>query len=78
MPGRIRDAVERLGRRRIATDENGDYVDDPNADDDYRAGGEVALDPEADLATTRLRRPSRRRLAADADRRDAAGRLLRP
>ena len=29
VPGRIRDAVERLGQRRIPTDENGDYADDP-------------------------------------------------
>ena len=67
VPARIRDAVEGIGRRRIPTDENGDYPDDPHADDDYRAGGEVALDPAADLSTTRLRRPSRRRQAADAD-----------
>ena len=76
VPGRIRDAFDGLGQRRIPTDENGDYSDDPVADDDYRAGGEVALDPEADLATTRLRRPSRRRQAADADRRFAARRGL--
>ena len=66
VPGRIRDVFDGLGQRRIPTDENGDYVDDPDAAD-YRAGGEVALDPDADLATTRLRRPSRRRQAADAD-----------
>ncbi len=36
-------------------------------DEDYRAGGVVPLDDDVDLAaTTRLRRPSRRRQAADA------------
>ena len=64
VPGRIRDAVGRLGERRIPTDENGEY-DDGSAD--YRTGGEVQLDPEADLSTTRLRRPSRRRQAADTE-----------
>src|SRR6478735_5989577 len=64
VPGRIRDAVGRLGERRIPTDENGEY-DDGSAD--YRTGGEVQLDPDADLSTTRLRRPSRRRQAADTE-----------
>ena len=57
VPGRIRDGFDRLRDRRIPTDENGEYPDD------YRAGGEVDLDAEADLSTTRLRRPSRRRQA---------------
>src|SRR6478736_1957396 len=62
VPNRIRDAVDRLGARQVGAD--GDDSDD------YRTGAEVTLDPEADLATTRLRRPSRRRQAAAAD--DAA------
>ena len=61
VPNRIRDAVDRLGARRGGSD----YDDDDS--DDYRTGAEVTLDPEADLATTRLRRPSRRRQAAAAD-----------
>ena len=63
VPHRIRDSIDRLRDRRIPTDENGDYIDP----DDYRTGGAVDLDPEADLSTTRLRRPSRRRQASDAD-----------
>jgi S-DNA-T family DNA segregation ATPase FtsK/SpoIIIE len=59
VPNRIRDAVDRLGARQGGAD-----CDDS---DDYRTGAEVTLDPEADLATTRLRRPSRRRQAAAAD-----------
>jgi S-DNA-T family DNA segregation ATPase FtsK/SpoIIIE len=59
VPNRIRDAVDRLGARQVGAD--GDDSDD------YRTGAEVTLDPEADLATTRLRRPSRRRQAAAAD-----------
>src|SRR6478752_84674 len=59
VPNRIRDAVDRLGARQGGAD-----CDDS---DDYRTGAEVTLDPETDLATTRLRRPSRRRQAAAAD-----------
>jgi S-DNA-T family DNA segregation ATPase FtsK/SpoIIIE len=59
VPNRIRDGLDRLGARRGGSD------DDDS--DDYRTGAEVTLDPEADLATTRLRRPSRRRQAAAAD-----------
>ena len=70
VPGRIRDGMDRLRTRRSPVDENGEYADMPDAD--YRSGGEVALDPDADLATTRLRRPSRRRQGADADHRGAA------
>ena len=35
--------------------------------DDYRVGGQVPLADGVDLATTRLRRPAKRRQAADAD-----------
>ncbi len=63
VPNRIRDNWSRLREGRAAPDENTDAQD-------YRAGGEVTLDPDADLATTRLRRPARRRQAANAD--DAA------
>jgi S-DNA-T family DNA segregation ATPase FtsK/SpoIIIE len=66
VPNRIRDGIDRLRERRIPTDENGDYPAD------YRAGAAVELDPDADLSTTRLRRPSRRRQAADADRDQSA------
>src|SRR6476469_1511774 len=50
VPNRIRDAIDRLGTWR-GTSDDGD-------DEDYRTGAEVTLDPEADLATTRLRRPA--------------------
>jgi S-DNA-T family DNA segregation ATPase FtsK/SpoIIIE len=60
VPNRIRDGVDRLGARRGGSDDDDDSGD-------YRTGAEVTLDPEADLATTRLRRPSRRRQAAAAD-----------
>ncbi|MEP6561564.1 MAG: DNA translocase FtsK, partial [Nakamurella sp.] len=69
VPGRIREEFGRLGQRRIRPDgpdgADGEYTD--TDDTDYRAGGEVELDPDADLNTTRLRRPSRRRVAADTE-----------
>ena len=64
VPNRIRDGFDRLGAGRGAS---GDYDDEAVLPEDYRAGGEVELDPEADLATTRLRRPARRRQAADTE-----------
>ncbi|HEY5114417.1 MAG TPA: DNA translocase FtsK 4TM domain-containing protein, partial [Nakamurella sp.] len=64
VPNRIRDGFDRLGAGRGAS---GDYDDKAVLPEDYRAGGEVELDPEADLATTRLRRPARRRQAADTE-----------
>src|SRR6478752_8684942 len=66
VPGRIRDALGGSGRR----DPAGEFDDHDGYEDagaDYRDGAEVALDQDVDLAaTTRLRRPSRRRQAADA------------
>jgi S-DNA-T family DNA segregation ATPase FtsK/SpoIIIE len=67
VPGRIRDALGGSGRR----DPAGEFDDHDGYEDagaDYRDGAEVALDQDVDLAaTTRLRRPSRRRQAADAE-----------
>ncbi len=63
VPNRLRDRWDQLRSGRSA--------DDDAAADDYRNGGGVQLDPDADLATTRLRRPARRRQAANADGSDA-------
>ena len=67
VPARTREAISRLGRPR-----GSDQDDDPQSGDsgdggDYRDGGEVDLDADPDMATTRLRRPSRRRQASAAD-----------
>src|SRR5664279_3908426 len=66
VPARAREAISRLGRPRSS-----DQDDDPQSTGDYRDGGEVDLDADPDMATTRLRRPSRRRQASAAA--DAAG-----
>ncbi|SDP41254.1 DNA segregation ATPase FtsK/SpoIIIE, S-DNA-T family [Nakamurella panacisegetis] len=80
VPAAIRDALGRIqGERREPDDDQAyDSYDDPygtgdefvdgDLADDYRVGGSVALDENVDLAaTTRLRRPSKRRQAADAE-----------
>ena len=66
VPARTREGISRLGRPR-----GSDQDDDPQSTGDYRDGGEVDLDADPDMATTRLRRPSRRRQASAAA--DAAG-----
>ena len=63
VPTRLRDRWDQLRAR-------GSGQQEPDVTD-YRNGGEVALDDDADLATTRLRRPARRRQAANADGSDA-------
>jgi S-DNA-T family DNA segregation ATPase FtsK/SpoIIIE len=75
VPGRIREELAHLGGRRMQPGADGGYQEDDQAEGagDYRAGGEVPLDPDADLSTTRLRRPSRRRVAADAEHAAGAG-----
>ncbi len=64
-----------FGRVRGDRPEHPDFIDDdydgPDGEfapaDDYRAGAQVEMDEDVDLAaTTRLRRPSKRRQAADA------------
>ncbi len=64
VPARTREAVNRIGRPR-GTDQ-----DEPartgSDGGDYRDGTEVDLDADPDMATTRLRRPSRRRQASAA------------
>ena len=61
VPARIRDGIDHLRSRRIRL---GGESTAPH--DDYRDGGGVDLDPDADLSTTRLRRPARRRQASAA------------
>ncbi|HEY4992031.1 MAG TPA: DNA translocase FtsK, partial [Nakamurella sp.] len=69
VPARIREGLDRRrAGRSTATDNDGH--------DDYRAGGEVELDP--DLTTTRLRRPSRRRQGTATDDSAAADGDLDP
>ena len=52
-------------------DSGGDGAAGLSTDRDYRSGTHVALDPDADLSTSRLRRSARRRQGADADGADA-------
>ena len=70
VPARIREAISGLGRPRFAGQDDGLESGDHRDVDDYRDGGEIdhPFDPGADpdMATTRLRRPSRRRQASAA------------
>ncbi len=59
VPNRLRDKWDQL--------RSGGFRGEQPDVADYRNGGEVTLDEDADLATTRLRRPARRRQAANAD-----------
>ncbi len=72
VPSTIARAVRWMSGDRGAGDrDGGDAADDPpdpDPADDYRAGSAVRLNENVDLAaTTRLRRPSKRRQAAAAD-----------
>ncbi|HYN74317.1 MAG TPA: DNA translocase FtsK 4TM domain-containing protein, partial [Nakamurella sp.] len=67
VPARTREGISRLGRPRFAGQD--DELESGGSRDggDYRDGGEVDLAADPDMATTRLRRPSRRRQASAAD-----------
>ncbi len=60
LPSRIRSW---LGAQRSAA---GDAEGDPHDHESYLAGDGIALDADADLSSARLRRASRRRVAADS------------
>ena len=80
VPARTREGISRLGRPR-GSDQDDDLTTGASRNaDDYRDGGEVNLDADPDMATTRLRRPSRRRQAsaADDDTPDPAAALTTP
>ncbi len=62
VPGRVRDGMGRLSGG--LSRGSGDAAEDAG---DYRDGGSIDLDAEPDLASTRLRRPSRRRQAHSGD-----------
>ncbi len=62
VPGRVRDGMGRLSARASRGSR-----DATAGGADYRDGGSVDLDAVPDLATTRLRRPSRRRQAHSGD-----------
>src|SRR5664279_2019611 len=70
VPARIREGISRLGRPRGSDQDDGLESGDHRDGGDYRDGGEIdhPFDPGADpdMATTRLRRPSRRRQASAA------------
>ncbi len=61
VPRRVREGIDRLGARGRSAKDDG-----PQTGGDYRDGGDVDLDEDPDMSTTRLRRPSRRRQARAA------------
>lgn len=84
VPATVMAGVDRVRGKRgeVCADRiDDDYDEMPGSPstDDYRAGAQVEMDEAVDLAaTTRLRRPSRRRQAADAEGAGNAATLTAP